>query len=204
MEYSLELNITNYCQARCRTCRRTDTETGDTVPWLQLKHMENSELAYIVKQCKGLPMTFDLCGEYGDPMMHPRIQRYIDELSSIGRVSINTNGGLRNPEFYEMNAQNKMLTFCFSIDGITHDVNWKYREGVDWDRAWRNMLTWFKSGGRGRWEYLVFEWNKHQLDSAKAFANANDIPIRFKWPNGAFGQVPYDERQEIQNRMSFS
>ena len=60
-----------------------------------------------------------------------------------------------------MNAQNKRLTFCFSIDGITHDVNWKYREGVDWERAWRNMLTWFKHGGRGRWEYPVFEWNKH-------------------------------------------
>ena len=100
MDYSLELNITNYCQAKCRTCRRTVTETGETVPWLVLKHMSDIELDSIVEKTNGLNMTYDLCGEYGDPMMHPKIQDYIDKLTAIGYVSINTNGGLRSSEFY--------------------------------------------------------------------------------------------------------
>ena len=204
MDYSLELNITNHCQAKCRTCRRTVTETGEKQPWLVLKHMTNKELSYIVRQTIGLPMTYDLCGEYGDPMMHPNIQLFIDELTCIGKVTINTNGGLRSPDFYEENSQNRRLNFTFSIDGITEDVNWKYREGVNFSRAWKNMTTWFRSGGRGKWEYLVFDWNKHQCNQAKVFADANNIPIRFKWPNGAYGQVDKSEREHLQNILPFS
>ena len=204
MEYSLELNITNYCQAKCRTCRRTVTETGETVPWLVLKHMSDSELDSIVGKTLNLPMTYDLCGEFGDPMMHPNIQSFIDKLSKIGYVTINTNGGLRDSNFYKENANNRRLKVIWSIDGITHDTNWKYREGVNFKKAWDNMNTWFSNGGKGTWEFLIFDWNLDQLTDAKIYAESNNIPIRFKWPNGAFGQVPYDERQEIQNRLSFS
>ena len=201
MDYSLELNITNYCQAKCRTCRRTVTETGETVPWLVLKHMSDIELDSIVEKTNGLNMTYDLCGEYGDPMMHPKIQDYIDKLTAIGYVSINTNGGLRSSEFYRKNAKNRRLKITWSIDGIDHDTNWKYREGVNWEKAWSNMYAWFYIGGKGTWEYLMFDWNKDQIPLAKTFANSNNIPIRFKWPNGPFGQIDERTRKELQSTL---
>lgn len=204
MDYSLELNITNYCQAKCRTCRRTVTETGETVPWLVLKHMTDSELDAIVEKTVDLGITYDLCGEYGDPMMHPRIQDFITRLSNIGYVSINTNGGLRNADFYALNSKNKRLQITWSIDGITHDVNWKYREGVNFKKSWENMTTWFLHGGKGTWDFLIFDWNVHQADDAKEFADSNNIPINFKWPNGIYGQVDERTRQELQSRLFLS
>jgi molybdenum cofactor biosynthesis enzyme MoaA len=204
MDYSLELNITNYCQAKCRTCRRTVTDTGETVPWLVLKHMSDQELDHIVSKTMGLNMTYDLCGEYGDPMMHPNIQKIIDKLTSIGSVSINTNGGLRNEKFYSTNAKNRRLKITWSIDGLDHDTNWKYREGVNWQRAMDNMTAWFHHGGKGRWEYLMFDWNKDQIPLAKTFADANNISVRFKWHNGVHGQIDERTRKQMQSTMQLS
>ena len=46
--------------------------------------------------------TIQFCGEHGDPMMHPDIEKFIlSGVEMAWRVQVNTNGGIRTPEWYD-------------------------------------------------------------------------------------------------------
>ena len=40
MKYRFDFALTTYCQAKCRSCARTNEVTGDKEDWLELKHMD--------------------------------------------------------------------------------------------------------------------------------------------------------------------
>jgi len=157
---SFDFALTNYCQSRCRTCPRTNKETGNPEDWLVLRHVPFEKFK---KNTLGFSKDIDsikFCGATGDPMMHPDITKFIDHaLTLTYSVRINTNGGIRSPEWYTKmgNKYGERLKIVFSIDGIDHDTNWKYREGVDFKKAWNNMVAYCNSGGTAHWDFLVFE-----------------------------------------------
>jgi hypothetical protein len=182
MKHGFDFAITTYCQARCRSCQRTDDETGKTVSWLKPSHMNYD---FFKRTLENADLNFDhieFCGELGDPMMHPEIHKFISTAIKYSKVVIDTNGGLRQPEWYKTIAQqycrfrpgSKKLFLQFGIDGIDHDTNWKYREGVDFERAMANMRAWFENGGRGNWQFLIFSWNWHQV--ADAYRISKTLP----------------------------
>ena len=193
-QYDFDFAITTHCQAKCRSCPRTNKLTGEVQSWLQVEHMavETFEKAinssHIVNKFGG---KLTLCGEYGDPMMHPKIDSFLDiGTKKFKWVSINTNGGLRQPLWYSKAAKTyQNLAIDFAIDGIDHDTNWKYREGVDWQRAMDNMKSFRDNGGRTHWHFLIFEWNWHQLDSVEQMSKELDIPVMYKINRREFGRV---------------
>lgn len=177
MKYNFEFNLTSFCQAKCISCARTINE-GKFTP----THYPFETFKKTLENLSSVRMErIVLCGEYGDPMMHPEIEDFIELATGKGYiVEIMTNGGLRNPAFYKKWASNKRLEIFFCIDGIDHETNWKYREGVDFKKSWENMITWFSNGGIGMWEMLLFTWNVHQIEEAKQLATENRITINFK------------------------
>lgn len=203
MRYELEFLITSYCQAKCPTCLRTKlvnkgllTPTHNTVEHFAKAVSNVDSAANIV-----------FCGEIGDPMMHPEIDSIIDLFLSNGNeISIHTNGGLRDVNFYKKYAS-QPITISWGIDGITEEANSKYRIGVNFERAWENMHTWFKNGGEGHWNFIVFEWNKHQLFDAYNHAKNNNIPIEIKInkrkgeTSGYVGDEEYDRIAGIINEL---
>lgn len=187
MKNSYEFSITTYCQANCYSCQRTDEMTGVVRSNLKLEHMP---LDFFEKILKGIDLShthfIKFCGESGDPMMHPHIENFISKITIDNNqynctVIISTNGGLRTPKWYSkmasLNRDN--LAIVFGIDGIDHDINWKYREGVDWQRAMDNMVAFKKAGGHAVWQFIIFPWNIHQIESANKKANSLNIPINF-------------------------
>ena len=40
MKHSFDFALTTYCQAKCRSCARTNEETGEKNEWVKLKHMD--------------------------------------------------------------------------------------------------------------------------------------------------------------------
>ena len=40
MKYAIDFWLTTYCQARCRSCARTNQETGEEESWLVKEHMK--------------------------------------------------------------------------------------------------------------------------------------------------------------------
>jgi hypothetical protein len=207
MKYNFDFALTTHCQARCRSCARTDENTGGKEDWLKLTHMDieifNKRLTSFSKDIGYI----QFCGELGDPMMHPRIREFIDTaLLYTDRVNINTNGGLRNPNWYKNLAKDyghpsskypsKRVYIKFGIDGTDHDTNWLYREGVDWQRAMDNMKFWFSEGGNGSWHFIIFDWNWHQIPEAAKLAKDIGCEVEFKFNNRNHGLIT-DENKKI-------
>ena len=189
----VEFAITTYCQAKCKSCARTNEETGEKEDWLELKHMK---LDVFKRTLNGSPnikySAIEFCGEFGDPMMHPQVDEFIETaLTYAPLVQISTNGGLRNSTWYAEIAKKykDKLHIRWAIDGATHEVNWKYREGVDFNKAFENMKSYTEAGGRGDWWYLIFDWNWHQIPLARKLANDIGTEVRFRYNNRHYGLI---------------
>ncbi len=173
----VEFAITTHCQAKCPLCARTNKETLEKVNWLPLHHLSLDEYKNAVDQL--LPnRDIDFCGDYGDPIMHPQIEDFIDyAIQKNHNVSVHTNGGLRTKDWYIKVAKkyNKLL-MVFAIDGIDEETNSKYRVGVNFNRAWENMIAHAEnSNGHTVWNFLVFDFNYDQLDRAKELCQKHNI-----------------------------
>jgi MoaA/NifB/PqqE/SkfB family radical SAM enzyme len=200
-KHSFDFAITTYCQAKCRSCARTNEKTGEKEDWLQLQHMD---LEVFKRRIENTKLDIDeivFCGEMGDPMMHPQIDDFIDvAMKHSYEVTINTNGGLRNPEWYARLADkywNKDLYIHFAIDGTDHETNWEYREGVDWQRAMDNMQAWADEEGQGSWQFLIFEWNWHQIPTAIEMAEKLNIKLWLKLNNRQHGLISDDNLKYV-------
>ncbi len=193
----IDFAITNYCQARCRSCPRTNPETGEKADWIVLEHLDYDAFDRTTTNSRYFNTTdlafIKFCGQEGDPMMHPHITKFIDQAFRITNgVIINTNGGLRNVDWYTTmgNKYGNKLKIVFGIDGIDHDTNWKYREGVNFAKAWENMVAYCNSSGNAQWDFLIFEWNYHQIpEVAKLAKEINVDSVEFKLNTGEHGRL---------------
>jgi MoaA/NifB/PqqE/SkfB family radical SAM enzyme len=207
MQHRVEFNITSFCQAKCRSCSRTVQDTGEMVPWLTPAHTPYENFKVALDNLYGLEdlRIIELCGELGDPMMHPDIEKIVELITSKGyHCSISTNGGLRGPDTYKRLAQNENVSISFGIDGVDHDTNWRYREGVDWQRAWNNMITFRKHLSSRKnilWCYIVFQWNWKDIEKVYQLGVEHDIPVTVKINSRDYGIIDNDTRQLVQQQL---
>jgi hypothetical protein len=92
---------------------------------------------------------------------------------------MNTNGGLRSVEWWQELASilNQPRDYVvFSIDGLA-DTNHIYRINVKWNKVLENAKAFINAGGSAHWDMLVFDHNRHQVDSAEYTAGL----YGFKW-----------------------
>lgn len=198
MIYNFDFWLTTYCQAKCRSCARTNQDTGEEADFLVPSHMK---LETFENRLKGFPHEIgyiQFCGEMGDPCMHPQIADFVERsLDFTNDVHILTNGGLRQPEWYADLAKRYTnfrgistgIMFKFGVDGADHEINNLYREGVNWQRAYDNMEAWFTNGGRGSWHFLVFEWNYHQIPEVVRMAKEIDAELTIKMNTRSYGKL---------------
>ena len=203
----LEFALTTYCQAKCRSCARTNQDTGEKESWLELKHMDIDVFTSTLELSKDLNIsTIQFCGEFGDPMMHPEINKFIDSAMKVARKSviINTNGGLRSPDWYTsiVKQYGDKIQIQWAIDGITHDVNWMYREGVDFERAMNNMKAYIEADGEGTWWFIIFEWNWHQITEARKIANNLGIDIQFRFNDRNYGLISRESKLKAERLLN--
>jgi MoaA/NifB/PqqE/SkfB family radical SAM enzyme len=186
---SFEISITTYCQASCPLCARTDRNTGKLKDFIDLKH---SNIDTIMKTIKDIAKytnvkKIQICGDYGDPLMHPKIEDIIYEINKHNLwADISTNGGIRNLNFYKKIAKTN-TTLIFGIDGIDEYTSSKYRMGVNFDKAMKNMITHATETKdhdcvrkKTQWDFLIFDYNYHQLDDAIKIAEQHNIKINFR------------------------
>ena len=188
MKAGYEFSITTFCQAKCYSCQRIGDD-GETRADLKQEHMPVETFKRILSGIdfnKNKTPYIKLCGEVGDPMMHPQIEDFVslildDYKKHYIAVLISTNGALRNPDWYtRMGLRYKDdLAIVFGIDGTDHETNWMYREGVNWQRAMDNMMAFHAAGGSCTWQFIIFPWNIHQIKQAYDMASEFDLPIEF-------------------------
>lgn len=174
---AFDFALTSYCQSRCRTCPRTNHDTGNPEDWLAIRHVPFDKWKKnTVSLSKNMKIKYvKFCGQTGDPMMHPDITKFVDHAFTFtNNTMISTNGGLRNQEWYTKmgNKYGDKLIIVFAIDGMDHETNWKYREGVDFNKAWDNMVAHANTDGYTKWDFLVFDWNWQQIPIVSKMAKS--------------------------------
>jgi len=204
--HQFDFALTTYCQAKCRSCARTNIKTGETEDWLELRHMSLDVFRRTLDAPRDIDISYiEFCGEFGDPMMHPRVDSFIEAaLEYAPYVLISTNGGLRNSSWYEKIARKykDSLAIIFAIDGATHDVNWLYREGVDFQKAFDNMKAYHGAGGHTEWAFLLFEWNWHQIPLAREMAAEIGMTVEFRYNDRDFGLISPESRIKAERLLN--
>jgi len=180
---SFDFCITSYCQASCAGCERNVPE-GPKVDWLVPEHMKLDVFEGILKTLPkdSILHKIQFCGELGDPLMHPQISDFISKGNEYNprMIVINTNAGLRTKKWFEYHARISNLKIYFGIDGIDYQTSSKYRRGVNFDKAYENMSTYFSNGGKGQWHFILFNWNYKQIPEAVKIAKEINADIVFK------------------------
>lgn len=170
----IHVEPTTVCQAECSMCART-------VLGYHRNSSQNKELT--LEKFKEL--TADLiehlekilfCGTLGDPVACVELLDIIDWAQEINpniTIGINTNGAIRNTQWWSDLAkrlQKNIYSYVvFSIDGL-EDTNHIYRKKVNWKKLIDNITSFIDAGGVAQWDMLVFDHNKHQVESAKQTA----------------------------------
>ena len=168
---TIHLEITQACQANCPMCDRNQNG-GAVNPHINLSELtlEDCKLIFspdFIKQLR----TMYMCGNLGDPIIAKdtlEVFRYFRSCNPDMWLSMNTNGGARDTTWWKELAAifNKKGAVIFSVDGLS-DTNHLYRQGVKWSIVENSMKSFISAGGRARWDFLIFDYNQHQVDEAK-------------------------------------
>lgn len=178
----LHVELTNACNAACPMCVRFHNNSPLARPDLEIGQITFEKFKQyfppeIIKKCN----LILFCGVHGDPCVARdmlEICKYIDAVSSTTAVRVNTNGGMRRPDWWselgKLFAKHPITTqnhweVTFSIDGL-EDTNHLYRRNVDWNILMANVNAFIKAGGNARWDYLIFKHNEHQIHKASELA----------------------------------
>lgn len=170
---SVHVEITSRCNAKCPMCSRTNNP---------IILNNQSEISYI-DFVKFFPPSFiaqlkkiKFCGNYGDPAIaHDllSIHEYILEHNPSIQITMSTNGGVRNTEFWTKlgklynSTQHSFVEW--HIDGL-EDTNHIYRVGVKWSKLMDNARAFVATGANAKWFYIPFFHNEHQVEEAEALA----------------------------------
>jgi hypothetical protein len=143
--------------------------------------IERAKELFSIDFIKQLDKMF-MCGNYGDPAAGQdtlQIFKYFKEHNPNISLGINTNGSIRNPDWWRELAaiMTKVEDYAvFSIDGL-EDTNHLYRVGVQWDKLIKNAKAFTDEGGNAHWEMIVFEHNQHQINNAMELAKELNFSI---------------------------
>ena len=199
---SVHLEVTQNCQAACPMCDRNMNGEGINphinLDELTLEDCKRIFLPNFIAQLK----TMYMCGNLGDPIVARdtlKIFKYFREHNPNMWLSMNTNGGAKNEAWWTELAQvyGRMGAVIFSVDGL-RDTNHIYRQNVVWDNVERNMQAFIRAGGRARWDFLIFEYNQHQVEEAEALAKEWGCEKFMKKKTGRFVDAKTNKKETHQ------
>jgi MoaA/NifB/PqqE/SkfB family radical SAM enzyme len=175
---SIEVELSNRCQASCPMCSRNfhggiENNLFKQTDWT-LEEFKNIFNVETLRQLK----VINFCGGLGDPLMvkdFNQITNYILNNSPNINLFIHTNGSLRNVNFWKQLPKYlpKMHTVFFGIDGF-RDTHSLYRIGTDYDKIIENARAFIDNGGRAVARFIVFKHNEHQYNDLRNFL-INDV-----------------------------
>ena len=192
----MHIELTNACNAACPSCVRFYLNSPNVRPDLEIGQITLEKFKTwfppeVIQKCH----LILFCGVHGDPCVAKdtlEICEYISEVSDRTAVRMNTNGGMRKPDWWTKlgklfavrSETTRYWELTFSIDGL-QDTNHLYRRNVDWNNLMSNVAAFIEAGGRASWDYLIFRHNEHQL--IQAMALSKKLGFRSFVPKKALG-----------------
>lgn len=163
----LHIEPTNICTLKCAGCARTRFINQ----WPQ--HWQNHNID-IDQLFRFLDIDLDgklisLCGNYGDPIYHPKFHTLVRELKQRGtQLSISTNGSYRSADWWTtlVSLLDRCDTVVFSVDGLPNNFT-EYRVNADWDSIHQAMLVCVQGVCQTVWKYIPFAFNEQYIQDAQ-------------------------------------
>jgi len=164
----VHLEISSLCNASCPWCPRTFwgypynggyPETNLSLT--QARHIFHPEF---LQQLTSIRIN----GNFGDIVMNPEGPAIVDYFFSHNpelAVTISTNGGARNKDFWTRLARTP-ATVQFCLDGL-EDTHHLYRQNTQWSTVIKNAKEFISAGGYAVWSMIPFDHNRHQIDACK-------------------------------------
>jgi len=171
---ALHIELTDKCQAQCPMCSR-NWHGGELRPFI--KGIEVSLATFkewFPIEFLGNLDKFYSCGNYGDPVFARdclEIFEYVADVNPSIKLSIHTNGGMRNIEWWKKIAKifNKNgREIFFAIDGFKgkHEL---YRKNTNYDKILENLTAFIDAGGRAKVDSLVFKHNQDDVEELQKY-----------------------------------
>ena len=167
---SLHLELSKRCLLACTKCPRTRNKGQYVIDDLDINHAITS--ISIMN-----PAIVNLCGNYGDPLYYPKLLELTQWMHKNNYAfELHTNGSGKKLSWWEeyynsyenikYGKRHKQSVVIFGIDGLS-DTHSRYRINTNWYKIIENAKAFINAGGNARWDMLVFDHNKHQVDECE-------------------------------------
>lgn len=172
----IQFELSSMCNALCLGCVRTDSKNFNvSKKFIAKKQLVDVETVVKILSSSAMSSVskVEFCGTIDEPLMHPRffdILKEIYKINSNYNLLIHTNASLRNTNEWEELANILNLfqshRVSFSIDGLsdTHSI---YRQKTSYEKIIENAKAYIEAGGFAAWQFIIFPWNRHQVDQAR-------------------------------------
>jgi len=164
---AFHIEATNICTLKCSGCARTRFLEKWPQHWKNHSLDTEQLLAFLDIDISGI--KFSLCGNYGDPIYHPRLHHLIREIKNRGGlISIITNGSHKSVQWWQdvCDLLSKDDEVIFSIDGLPGNFI-IYRENADWTSIKNAIGVCTKSKAKTSWKYIPFLYNQQDISAAE-------------------------------------
>jgi MoaA/NifB/PqqE/SkfB family radical SAM enzyme len=188
----LNIDINSACNAACPGCARQIGGIYRNDSYSMNQHMSLETWTKLFNEIGHQIKSVVFCGNYGDAgaTNHlPEMLAAAHEINPNTYFIVVSNIGLNSVEYWKR-LGNCVPKHCLqvqcSIDGL-EDTNHLYRRFVKWDKVMRNVRALSETGALMIWKYIEFEWNKHQIDQARALAQEFNFHDFIVTPNNQPG-----------------
>ena len=199
----IEIELSSLCNAKCSACMRTMLDH-----YQKPYYKGNLSLDEIEKWFDNIELKntkIKMCGVLGDPMINPELKEiifYFLYQKNVRDIEMSTNGGTRTIDFWKdlgvlSKHSNKRFYIHWAIDGVTRN---DYRENVSLEKVWENVDAYHSTGGHSIWQYIIFDYNEKELDSARQLARDKGMKFasRKSWRNNSkFAKIKSKAAKEI-------
>jgi len=167
----IDIELTSFCNIRCKGCFRVQTDYAEELLNKTYLDLDTIKLKFQKSMFPNIKII-NFCGSVDEPCSHPQFHQIVEHFADWNaHINIATNGSLRTTKWWEklagiLPSSHKVV---WGIDG-SDELSEVYREGSSFKKVQQNYRSFIAAGGRANWQFISFEHNEHQLETAKQIA----------------------------------
>lgn len=168
----IDFEITSFCNIKCPGCLRQQSEI--VKPLLNKEYLKLDDLKKWIRRIDFPSIKIvNFCGSVDEPTSHPEFLEIIKYFKTWNcHINIATNGSIRTKKWWKnlgILLKDHPHSVHFGIDGLD-GLSHRYRVNSNYEKVKENWRSFISEEGRAIWQFIVFEWNEHQLEDARKFS----------------------------------
>lgn len=192
------LDISHRCILRCPQCIRQKLTSQD-----QIKRSFDLETEDFAKILNYYNNSITFCGQISDPIYHPNFLDFLKMSTGKQRaIKISTNGSGKSKEWWNEAFKYGVgeIAWYFGVDGIDEKSE-LYRVGSNFEEVWDRMKYGRRLGHAIVWQYIIFDYNEHDVDKAVEIAKEEDFSLLLIKTNRGFETKHRPYRKNVEFKI---